>query len=351
MIRKGKRLISLLIMFIFATMLFTGCANIGQSQQLKIGHVAKPGNLLLYLANDLGYFEEEGIDAELRLFENDEEGIAAVVSGEIDTGTFKSMPELLAIDAGEDLRIVGGGQQNGYGIYTLEENEREYDFLKNYRGKTIGTIKNSAEDVLTKAAISRLCLEEEIKVVEFNTIDENVEAIRNGVVDAGTFCTSDLDKSQREGLRFAVKSNELLEKHPSYTQIMKDSSLKDRRNLDLLVRFNRATLKAYKHYLENPEETVNIILNYVDSDRDMLMGDIYDENKEFFLEYFWPNPNPIRAYNWKFLEDLELLGYLKSDKDILNDYAHDPSYVEAMNQLADETADPVYIELKSIHVC
>ena len=382
MIQKKKRLISIILMLMFVTMLFTGCTKKDQSKldsagitennetkpveekeekeekpagdKVIIGHVGKPGNLLLYLAKDLGYFEEEGIDAELKLFENDEEGIAAVVSGEIDTGCFKTMPELLSIDAGEDLKIFGGGQQLGLGILTLEENPKEYNFLKNYReGKKIGTTKNSMEDVLTKAAIIRLGLEinKDINVVEFDSPADVVEAIKNGEVDAGTVCLSDLDTSQREGLRTAVESMKLLEKHPTYTQITKASYLEDEGKKDIFYRYSRATIRAYKYYLENPEETVDIILGYVDADRNMLMADIYDENKQFLLEHFWPNPNPIRAYNWKFLQDLQLLGYLKSDKDIIKDYAHDPSYVEAMNQLAEETNDPVYLELKSIHVC
>lgn len=382
MIQKKKRLISIILMLMFVTMLFTGCTKKDQTKldsaettennetkpveekeekeekpagdKVIIGHVGKPGNLLLYLAKDLGYFEEEGIDAELKLFENDEEGIAAVVSGEIDTGCFKTMPELLSIDAGEDLKIFGGGQQLGLGILTLEENPKEYNFLKNYReGKKIGTTKNSMEDVLTKAAIIRLGLEinKDINVVEFDSPADVVEAIKNGEVDAGTVCLSDLDTSQREGLRTAVESMKLLEKHPTYTQITKASYLEDEGKKDIFYRYSRATIRAYKYYLENPEETVDIILGYVDADRNMLMADIYDENKQFLLEHFWPNPNPIRAYNWKFLQDLQLLGYLKSDKDIIKDYAHDPSYVEAMNQLAEETNDPVYLELKSIHVC
>lgn len=367
LLQGRKKLICIVLTFIMLTLVFSGCTKDLPSQteetqteeiqagdRVAIGHVGKPGNLLLYLAKDLGYFAEEGIDAELKLFETDEDGINAVISGEIDAGSFKTMPELLAIDAGEDLKVFGGGQQVGSGILTLEENDRKYNFLKNYRdGMVIGTIQNSMEDVLVKASILRLGLgiNKEIFVTEFNSKEEVLEAIKNEEVDAGALCLSDLDKTQREGLRLAIPSFDLLEKHPTYTQITKASYLEDEEKLDIFYRYSRATIRAYKYYLENPDETVDIILNYVNTDKDMLMADIYDENKEFLLEHFWPNPNPIKAYNWKFLEDLQTLGYLKSDKDIIHDYTHDPSYVDAMNKLAEETEDPVYLELKSIHVC
>ncbi len=362
MVQKKKKLISIILISTIVLMLFMGCTKKPQSQlrspedydKIVVGHVSKFGNLLLYLASHLEYFEEEGIDAELKAFESDEEGIAAVLSGEIETGNFKTMPALLSIDAGEDLKIVGGGHQHGYGVLTLEENPKKYNFLKNYAGgKTIGTVANAMEDVLTKAAITRLGFEinKDINIVEFNSPADLVEAIKNKEVDAGTICLSDIDKSQHEGLRIAIESIELLEKHPSYSQVSRASFLEDEKNQELLTRFNRATLRAYKFYLENPEETVDIILNYVDTDRDMLMGNIYDENKMFRLEQFWPHPSPVRAYNWKFLQDLEALGYLKSDKDILKDYVYENSYTEAMNLLAKETKDPVYIELKSVHVC
>ena len=106
------------------------------------------------------------------------------------------------------------------------------------------------------------------------------------------------------------------------------------RIIKTICKVHKAFLKAYKFYLENPEETVDIILNYIDIDRDMLMGCIYDENKMFRLEQFWPHPSPVKAYNWKFLQDLQAFDYLKSGKDILNDYVYEDSYVEAMNSLA-----------------
>jgi NitT/TauT family transport system substrate-binding protein len=361
LVQVVKKLIGIILILTIVLALFTGCTKRNQSQfksseghdKIVIGHVSKFSNLLLYLADHLGYFEEEGIDAELRAFENNEKGMAAVLSGEIETGNFKTMPALLAIDADEDLTIVSGGHQHGYGILTLESNPKEYNFLKNYRGKTIGTVANAMEDVLTKAAITRLGFEvnKDINVVEFNSSANLVEAIKNKEVDAGTICLSDIDKSQYEGLRLAVESIEFLEKHPAYSQVARASFMEDQDNQKLFVRFNKAFLKAYKFYLENPEETVDIILNYIDIDRDMLMGCIYDENKMFRLEQFWPHPSPVKAYNWKFLQDLQAFDYLKSDKDIIHDYVYEDSYVEAMNSLAKKTKDPVYVELKSVHVC
>ncbi len=360
--QRKKGLIGIILVFTIVSTLFMGCTNKTQTQhrstedydKITVGHVSKFGNLLLYLASRLEYFEEEGINAELKSFESDEEGIKAVLSGEIETGNFKTMPALLAIDAGEDLKVVGGGHQHGYGILTLEENPAEYNFLKNYKGgKTIGTVADSMEDVLTKAAIERLDFEinKDINVVEFDSPADLTEAIKNKEVDAGTVCLSDIDKSQYEGLRLAIESIELLEKHPAYSQVSKASFIEDGENQELLTRFNRATLKAYKFYLENPDETVDIVSDYIDVDKAMLMGSIYDENKAFRLEQFWPHPSPVRAYNWKFLQDLESLGYLKSDKDITEDYVYEDSYTEAMDLLAKETKDPVYIELKSVHVC
>lgn len=361
MLQRKKKLMGIILIPAIVLALLTGCTKTNPSHskspegldKIVIGHVSNFSNLLLYLADHLGYFEGEGINAELRAFKNNEEGMAAVLSGEIETGNFKTMPALLAIDANEDLTIVSGGHQHGYGILTLESNPKDYNFLKNYRGKTIGTVTNAMEDVLTKAAITRLNFEvnKDVNVVEFNSSADLVEAIKNKEVDAGTICLSDLDKSQYEGLRLAVESIELLEKHPAYTQVARASFMEDEYNHKLFVRFNRATLKAYKFYLENPEETADIILDYIDIDRDMLMGCIYDENKTFRLEQFWPHPSPVRAYNWKFLQDLEAFDYLKSGKDILNDYVYENAYTEAMNSLAKETKDPVYVELKSVHVC
>lgn len=346
--KKTIRFISILLVSIF---MLTGCDS--GKDKLKIGHLGKEGNLLYYLAEDLGFFKEEGISAELVEFASSEEGIEAILNGEIDTGGFRNMPGLLKIDAGADLKIHGGGMQHGYAMLTLEENDKKYNFLKNYLDKRIGVTKESMEEVLLRAGLDELRFEigKDLEVIEYDSSSEVVAAIKSGEVDSGLLCIDDLNTEERSGLREAIGSVEFIEKHPAYGQMAKASIVEDEDNHELLVRLNRALIKAYKHYLENPEETVDILAKYIDRPKDELMADIYDEEMQPDWDRFWPNPNPNRAYNWKFLQGLELSGYLESDKDIKNDFVYQDGYLDAMNQLADETGDPVYRELQSQHVC
>lgn len=351
MLNKNKKIMSLVSILLVTMFMFTACT--GGKDKIKIGHLGTEGNLLYYLADDLGFFEEENIEPEFIKFDSSEEGIQAILDGEIDTGGFRNMPGLLKIDAGEDLKIHGGGMQHGYAVVTLEENNKKYNFLKNYLDKSIGITKESMEEVLLKTGLNELKFEigKDLDVKEYESTSEVVAAIKSGEVDSGLVCVADLTTEERAGLREAIGSVKFIEKHPAYGQMAKASVVEDEANHDLLVRLNRALIKAYKHYLENPEETVEILAKHVEHSEEELMADIYDENKQPDWDRFWPNPNPNRAYNWKFLQGLELTGYLQSDKDIKNDFVYEAGYLEAMNELADETEDPVYLELQSQHVC
>ncbi len=320
-------------------------------EKIRIGHMEKPENMLYYLADDLGYFEEEGIQAELVPFSNDEDGISSILAGEIDTGSFKSIEVIKAMDLGEEIRIHGGGIQHGYGLFTLSENASEYDLIENYNEKTIGVLKDSLGKVILKDAIDKVNRSENLNIAEFDTYIELLKALNNKELASGVFALSDLGLADRENLRLAIGSVDLFKKHPSYSQVAKTSLLKDEKGEKIFIRYNRALIKAYKYYIEYPRETIDIILKYVDVDRDLLRGDIYDENQEANWDSFWPNPNPNREYNEKFIKTLEGQRYLRAENNEKRRYIYDAIYFKAMNELAKETNDPIYKKLQRQFLC
>ena len=55
---------------------------------LKIGHLPSVGHVLYFIAQEKGFFAEEGLDAELFQFPNGIEGLNALKRGDVDVGSF-----------------------------------------------------------------------------------------------------------------------------------------------------------------------------------------------------------------------------------------------------------------------
>ncbi len=74
---------------------------------IKLGGVASSGLGALYLSMEKGYFKEQGIDAENIDFQNIQEIIAPLGTGQLDVGVPSlSTPLLAAADRGIDLKVV-----------------------------------------------------------------------------------------------------------------------------------------------------------------------------------------------------------------------------------------------------
>ena len=133
MFQKNKRVIGIIIVILCITLMLSGCTqknpeqesgsddavisdvkpvskdNETEDDKVRIGYLAIPGNVLYFLANDLGYFAEENIEAELSMFKSSSEGVAALMSDKIDTGCFGTTAIVAVVDENGVVTAVGRG--------------------------------------------------------------------------------------------------------------------------------------------------------------------------------------------------------------------------------------------------
>ncbi len=311
-----------------------------EADKVKIGYLAIPGNVLYFIANDKGYFAEENIEAELSMFKSSGEGVAALISGKIDTGCFGTTAELSLIANEANLIIFGGQMSQGSGIIALADRVEEFRDFSNYKGKSLGLVRMSTGDVLFRAGLidAGLELNKDVTIVELDSPATIIEAVKKGEIDAGGVWIPHIKNSELQGLGIAMLSGEVMEMHPCARQAAMRNTLVE--NKDTYERLTRALIKAYKFYLENQEETVDIMLNYIKIDRDILMSESYDGN-------FSPNPNPGKAKTIEFWEAMKEIGYIESDIEF-EQYVDEEIYTNALNSLLKENPnESVYLDLKS----
>lgn len=364
MFQKNKKLAVFISLFLCMAMILTACTSKDKeetnldkevvvedveavvveektdSDKVRVGYLAIPGNVLYFIANDLGYFAEENIDAELSLFKSSSEGVAALMSDKIDVGTFGTTAELSLIANDADITVFGGQMSQGSGIVALADRVEEFRDFKDYKGKTLGLVRMSTGDVVFRKGLIDAGLEinKDVTIVELDSAATVIEAVKKGEVDAGGVWIPHIKNSELQGLKMAMLSGQVMEMHPCARQAAMTDNLVE--NQEVYERFNRAIIRAYKFYLKNQEETVDIMLNYIKIDRDILMSDSYDGN-------FSPNPNPGKEKTIEFWEAMKEIGYIESEVDF-EKHVNEEIYINALNSILKENPDEaVYLELKS----
>ena len=332
----------------------SGCGGKGENQEasnsltkLNVGYLPSPGHLLYFIAQEEGYFNDEGLDINLVLFDENNSELAALESGKIDVGAFGSSELVTYLADGHDLSIFAGAMKTGHGIVVkdsliegIPKDEWTLDLLA---GKTIGVEGVDSGHIVYRNALKKLGYDDDD--VEFLIFSDGADAyasLKNNDIDAAILYAPYRVLAEDEGYTIFSNSGEVegFEDHVCCRQAALSSSIEE--NPDTYKAFLRALIKAYKFYKEDHEKSIDDIAIYVDVDKDLLEADTYDYDEEI------ANPDPDIKNMTHFYEALVDLGFV-DEFDISKSLTSD-LYEQALNELIEENPDDaVYTSLVQYH--
>lgn len=343
---RKKPIILLLILSILAMIFLAGCQSGPASQNernlkdFKVGYLPTPGHVLYFIAQEKGYFKEAGLNVELFQFNNSGEGLNALNSGKIDAGSFGTAAPLAFIAKGADFTIFGGQQSEGHGIIAKADQADQFKDLKNFKGKTIATVRLATGDVVLRGALQEAGIDwkKDLTVQELDSPAAVLEVVKKGSVDAGVVWTPYIKMAEEQGLKVVKYSGEMLADHACCRQVALTSKIKG--NPQDYEKFMTALIKAYKFYQANQDETVDIIAKYVKIDREIIKAETYGGHMASIPD---PNKKGVEKF-WSFMNKA---GYVASSID-LDQHINTDIYQRALESLLQENPnDSVYQQLKS----
>jgi len=312
--------------------------------KFNIGYLASTGHVLYFIAQEKGYFKEEGLDTELFLFNNSGEGLNAIIAGKLDAGSFGTATPLAFIAKGSDLTIFGGQMSEGHAIIAKPENADEFKDIKNFKGKKIATVRLATGDIVFRGGFTDAGIDwkKDLVINELESPAAVLEAVKKGSVDAGVVWTPYRKIAEDQGLKLVKFSGEVhdMENHPCCRQVALTERIKE--NPEKYEKFTAALIKAYKFYKTNRDETIDILSKYVKIDKDILEAETYGE-------HISSNPDPNKEGVVRFWDFMKKIGYIESDDNIrIEDYINTQVYSNALNRLLkDNPDDDVYKQLKA----
>lgn len=171
-----------------ALVLFGQSSGAKQPRKITAGHLVSLDHAPLFVAKEAGYFEEEGLDVELRFFVDIFANNDALAAGEIDFSTNPFTIPYVALQKGVPIRTVSsaGGWgvmqvviQGTYGVSTLKELAAYVRAHPDDRIK-VGSFKADTLDlILLEAFQSEGLTYDDFEVVWYRDLLEMAEAFKN----------------------------------------------------------------------------------------------------------------------------------------------------------------------------
>ena len=221
-------------------------------KKLTLAMAVTPPNLVHippYLAKDLGYFKEEGLDVEIVSFEGGVGSLRTVMAGSIDLALTSGDPPILARVQGAQLKMVYSTSPRLEAVMTVQGSIKE---VKDLKGKTLGIQEpNGFADLFSRRLLARAGIKpDEVQFISTSTAGR-VPALVTGQVDTGVLHVE-------QAIR-AIKRNPNLRNLANFWEMFPDAfynvivaqekTIKEKP--DVLEAFIRAVIKANRYIYKN----------------------------------------------------------------------------------------------------
>lgn len=325
--------------------LFSGCSKKSGENDFNVGYLNSTAHLLAFVAQEEGYFDEEGLNVNLTQFSSASELVLGLESNKLDTAFIGSVPTITFQSQGHDVTIFGGAMTNGHGYvikpeFTEGVEDIDINILK---GRNVASVKNSVQDaelliLLRDAGLEIGEGEDKVNIVYFDSQKDAYAALQGKEIDAVSVYSPYSSLAKDTGYEVIYYCNEIeqFKNQPCCRQVAPTSALNDRS--DTYNSFERALIKAYKFSQDNHEETVEDVKKYIDIDAELIEYEVYGGHAD-------SNPDPDKQATIALKDEIVQFGYT-TDYDI-EKYYNTEIYQNALESLISENPDEaIYKDLQ-----
>ena len=200
-----------IIAFLFLPLLFlmTGCGS-GSKQELstlKIGLMPDTDSVPFIIAQEKGYFAEEGLNVELHSFKSAMDRDSALQSGNLDGAVSDLLAVAFAKDGGFDVKVTSM-TDGSYKLVAAPGAEKLS--VKELAGKEVAVSRNTIIEYVTDHILESNSMSgDDIAKVVIPQIPTRLELLQSGKLAAATLPEPMASVAVHNGCRFITGSDEL----------------------------------------------------------------------------------------------------------------------------------------------
>ena len=314
-----------------------------EKTDINIGYLNSTAHLLAFVAQEEGYFKEEGLKVTLTQFSSAAELVNGLESDKLDVAFIGSVPTLTFQSQGHDVSIFGGAMTNGHG-YVIKSEFADKDELgvEILKGRNVASVKNSVQDAELQILLKNAHIEigegkDKVNIVYFDSQKDAYAALLNSSIDAASVYSpyASLAKSQGYKVVYYCAHEKALENQPCCRQVAKTSALND--NPNTYTAIERAFIKAYHFTQSDHDKTIKDVKKYIDIDEEFIDTEVYGG-------YSVSSPDPDKQGTLTLKDTIIELGYT-NDYDI-EPYYNTDIYKNALDSILAENSDDIYKSLE-----
>jgi NitT/TauT family transport system substrate-binding protein len=303
----------------------------------------------IIIAQQLGYFDEEGVSVKFETISNLADGLTAVEQGKLDILPFGVIPSCTFIAQGSDLYVFGGTISEGSEIIVTAENATRIKSAEDFIGKKIGCFRMETGHMVVKGYLREAGIDigKDVEFIYLDSQNSIVEAVKKGEVDLGFVNSGFGCIAQKSGLAVAATAGDFVADFPCCRQTTSHATLTNKRAA--LVKFQTAALRAYETYLTDKDTAIAALVDYCGQDAEYVEAIMYgldgkyenamiislDPNKKKVVEFYQvmkANGDISADTEYNMEEQIDVSIYEDALKSMLSRYPDSKIYTQLLDE-------------------
>lgn len=235
-------------------------------EKIKIGVVPASYYLPIFVAKDKGFFEQNGFNAEVVIFNNNSDMLNAFLRGDIDV-TAQSSGSLFPLEATSPRRFKFIYGQNELSYSFVVRTDSNIKSLADLKGKRIGTWPSPTPKVFIKLVLKKYFDPKEVEVVplDFKLLNQALEQKQvDALFNTGQFTEIGIQNGISKYLVKYPMRDEVINPTFSGGGIVSSELIKS--NPQKAERIKKSFEEAIDYIQQNPNEARKTLLGFVSVD-------------------------------------------------------------------------------------
>ncbi|UHA61373.1 ABC transporter substrate-binding protein [Metabacillus litoralis] len=273
-----------------------------------------------YAAKEKGYYEEAGLDVEIRPGGADFPSVQMVASGDEDFGVTGADQILLAREKGVPVQALSViYRESPFALFSLKDSGVET--IEDLVGETVGVKLGGNEELTYRAMVENSGIDGES--IEEMPVKYDLSPLLSGQVKAWPgYVINEVIAAQEEGYEVnVIQPKDYDINFYADTLFAKEDLIKE--DPDLVKNFVEASMKGWQYAIDHPEEAAEFGLEYSED----LKLDHEISMMKASVPLLQPEKSPLGKMDeseWNYLqENLLNLGFLKEEQNINDVFTND----------------------------
>jgi len=261
-----------------------------EGRKLRAGYASLSGNMAPYwAAKEAGLYKKYGLDIDLVAFPSGNEGMAAMIAGEIEFLAIAGSTTASAAIGGSDvISLAITTERLVASLMAIPSVQRGEDL----KGKAVGISRfGTSIDTAARMAIHHYGLEpvKDVSLVQAGAVSTNLAAMRGGRIQAAILSYPSIIQARREGYRELLDIASLGVPYASTGITVRRSFMAQRR--DVVTNYVKSILEATARIKKDKAFTIDVMMKYFRTKDKEMMDETYEVSVTKYLKRV-PNPTP-----------------------------------------------------------